>query len=108
MPDTSGWSYAKYEKMISWTKENNITYLDFNVMSKETGVDFSTDTSDDGMHLNTSGACKLSKYIANYLHKHYDLPDHRGVSGYEIWDTTLESYIIERDNYYAELQNKVD
>ena len=105
MPDTSAWSYGKYEKMTEWTKENNINYLDFNMMLDEVGINFKTDTPDGGMHLNISGAIKLSNYIGKYLDDNYELPDHRGDSKYQSWDESLEKYIEERNDYYAEIKN---
>jgi hypothetical protein len=104
MPDTSAWSHAKYEKMIKWTKENNIDYLDFNMLLNEIGIDFNTDTPDGGMHLNISGAIKMSNYIGNYLSEYYDLPDHRGDIRYGSWDLSLEKYVAERNDYYAEVK----
>jgi hypothetical protein len=105
MPDTSAWSYAKYEKMSEWTKENNINYVDFNMLLDEVGISFKTDTPDGGMHLNISGAIKLSNYLGKYLSENYDLPDHRGEWKYKKWDESLMHYIDERNNYYAEIKN---
>ena len=105
MPDTSAWSYAKYLKMEEWTKTNNIDYLDFNMMLDEVGINFQTDTPDGGMHLNISGAIKLSNYLGKYLSENYDLKDHRKEKGYTSWDESLEKYIEERNDYYAEIKN---
>lgn len=100
MPDTSAWSYAKYEKMTSWAKENNIDYLDTNVLLDEIGIDYNTDSKDGGMHLNVYGATKLSKYLSNYLSTHYELEDHRNDSYYNNWNEDVESYnqLLEDNN----------
>lgn len=92
MPDTSTWSYAKYQKITEWAKENNIEYLDTNVLLNDIGIDYDTDSKDGGMHLNVYGATKVSKYLANYLSTHYDLTDHRQDSYYSNWNEDLESY----------------
>lgn len=105
MPDTSAWSHAKYLKMQEWTKDNDIDYLDFNVMLDEVGINFQTDTPDGGMHLNISGAIKLSNYLGKYLSENYDLADHRFDKKYASWDESLEKYIEERNDYYAEVKN---
>ena len=105
MPDTSAWSYAKYLKMTDWTKENNIEYLDFNVMLDEVGINFNTDTPDGGMHLNISGAIKLSNYLGKYLSENYELVDHRQTDIYPSWDEALDKYIEERNEYYAEIES---
>src|SRR5574344_2663447 len=105
MPDTSAWSHAKYVKMSAWTKENNIDYLDFNMMLDEVGINFKTDTPDGGMHLNISGAIKLSNYLGKYLSENYELKDHRYDKNYANWNESLEKYIEERNNYYAAIKN---
>lgn len=42
-----------------------------------------------GLHLNLTGATKLSKYFSNLLIHNYDLTDY---SGDEIYDKKLEEY----------------
>jgi murein L,D-transpeptidase YafK len=41
------------------------------------GLDYETDTYDGGLHMNLSGADKLSGYLGDYLMEHYALEDHR-------------------------------
>ena len=36
-------------------------------LADEIGIDYNTDTYDAGLHLNLSGAEKLSKYFGKYL-----------------------------------------
>lgn len=67
MPDATAWSYAKYKKMTEWSEENNIDYLDINMLLSNVGLNFDTDSKDYGMHLNIHGATKMSKFLARYL-----------------------------------------
>ena len=56
----------------------------------EIGLDFSKDTYDGGLHLNLSGATKLSDYFGEILSKKYNLNDYSGDKAY---DSLLEDYI---------------
>ena len=56
-----------------------------NYLLKEIGINWKTDSLDQGDHLNFSGAEKVTKYLGNYLSEKYKLPDHRGDSAYAAW-----------------------
>lgn len=66
-------------------KQNDVPFLNFNLFWQETGIDFSKDIR-DGIHLNNSGAEKITKYLEEYILQHYSLEDHRGDSKYFRWD----------------------
>ena len=55
----------------------NLPYLNFNNYTKEIGLDLTKDTYDAGVHLNLSGAEKLSVYFGKYLKDNYGLTDFR-------------------------------
>ena len=46
-------------------------------MISETGIDYETDTYDGGLHMNYSGAKKLSEWLGNELKTKYEIRDHR-------------------------------
>lgn len=50
-------------------------------------------------HVNDGGAEQYTKYMSRYLADRYDLPDHRGQDGYESWETALEEYKENIQNY---------
>lgn len=54
-------------------------------------VDFGSNYGDD-VHLNLSGAQKLSTLIGSYIAEHYDIPDHRGTASYAHWDELSSTY----------------
>lgn len=58
-----------------------------------------SDISYDDSHLNMTGARKTGAYLAEYLHAHYELPDHRGEEQYSSW----ESYAQKRAAGYLRL-----
>ncbi|MDO4989647.1 MAG: MBOAT family O-acyltransferase [Eubacteriales bacterium] len=58
-----------------------------------TPVDYRCDFADRDAHLNISGACKVSAFLADYLSESCGLPDHRGDSGFDDWDADYASWI---------------
>ena len=58
------------------------------------GIEWKKDTFDNGRHTNYYGSFKTSGYLANYLKKDMQLPDHRNDSGSatERWNSDLKEY----------------
>ena len=56
-------------------------------------VDYRCDFADRDAHLNISGACKVSAFLADYLSESCGLPDHRSDSGFDDWDADYASWI---------------
>ena len=69
--------------MEQYALENGISYYNFVDKIEEIGIDFSQDTYDAGLHLNLTGATKMSKYFAEILMQNYDLTNYRGDTLYE-------------------------
>ena len=63
----SFWNLARHNAVASYAEEKSLTYIDFNLITDEIGIDWATDTYDGGIHLNKYGAEKISKYLANYI-----------------------------------------
>jgi hypothetical protein len=99
MPDASTWSYAKYEKLKTWTSDNNIDYLDYNELLNKINLDFGTDSVENGMHLNINGAIKVSKYMGKYLNDNYSLDNHLNDDTGKLWHNSVKKYNEERDKY---------
>ena len=62
-------------------------------LTDKIGIDYSTDTYDAGLHMNLSGAEKLSDYIGNLLSDYWKVPnrkDEKLLS--EIWNKKIELY----------------
>ena len=71
--------YEEYSTQIAdFAQAHQLHYYDLTQETEAIGLDFSQDTYDAGLHLNLSGATKLSKYFAELLAKNHGLPDHRG------------------------------
>ena len=92
LPSVTNWSMPRHEFIDTWAREHDIDYIDLNVEPTKVSLDWETDTKDAGDHLNTSGAEKVSYYLADLLAERYSLPDHRGDADYAAWDEAYASY----------------
>lgn len=68
---TNSWAYWWYddwdEQIVEYATEHELAYYNFIPLCEEIGIDWSTDTYDEGVHLNVYGAEKLTKYFGNIL-----------------------------------------
>ncbi|WP_434310051.1 SGNH/GDSL hydrolase family protein [Hominifimenecus sp. rT4P-3] len=85
------------EQMEDYAEKNGLRYINFLELLDETGIDFETDTYDNGLHLNLSGAEKLAKYLGAELQEAYQLPDHRG-------DAEVAAKWQEKADFYHEME----
>lgn len=70
--------YEEYDaQMAEYAKMHNLSYYNFTQVTEEIGLDFQVDTYDAGLHLNLSGAEKMSRYFADILADEHGLADHR-------------------------------
>lgn len=89
-PSVYPYWYDEYEEQIKrYAEENNLHYYNLKNNVDEIGIDYSKDTYDGGLHLNLTGATKLSKYFANILSNEFQLTNYKGDSKY---DKKLEEY----------------
>ena len=88
--------YEEYDEQIKqYAEKNNIDYYNLLEKAEEIGIDYKTDTYDAGLHLNLTGATKLSKYFAKILTEQYNLTDYTG-------DKTYDEKLIEYKKAIAE------
>lgn len=83
----SAWTVEKYRIAQSICNEYGIVYYDL-LYDTNIDIDWSCDTSDQGLHLNLNGAQKVSDALGRYLKEHYELPEEHN----EDWDKDLNSY----------------
>jgi hypothetical protein len=70
--------YDEYDaQMETYAEEHGLKFYNFVESVDEIGLDFWEDTYDAGLHLNLTGATKMSRYFADILAEHHDIPDHR-------------------------------
>lgn len=71
--------YDEYNAQIeAYAAKHGLRFYNLTKHTDEIGLDFSQDTYDGGLHLNLSGATKLSGYFAKILAEDHGLADHRG------------------------------
>ncbi|MBP0726358.1 SGNH/GDSL hydrolase family protein [Bacillus sp. RG28] len=91
-------------QMVNYAKKNNLTYINFLKSTKEIGLDYNVDTYDGGLHLNVSGAEKLSNYFGNFLTKTYQLKDHRNDKNLKkVWEKKIDFYYAMKKDQQKEL-----
>ena len=84
------------EQMAAYARENGLAYYNFTACVEEIGLDFQVDTYDAGLHLNHTGAEKLSRYFAEILAENHDIPDRRkDVEIAAVYDEKLKRYDAE-------------
>lgn len=86
--------YEQWDEQVeAYAQEHGLRYYNFLKVTDEIGIDFMTDTYDQGGHLNLSGAEKLSAYFGKILVDELELTGHKGEAEYEeIWTVLTEQY----------------
>ena len=91
---SSAWTKYRYNAVREVADRCGIEFLDLQY-DADLGIDISKDFYDGGMHLNTNGSSKVSRYLGTYLKEHYGLEENVNL--------TYESYIP----YYNEMLDLV-
>ncbi len=97
--------YDEWDTQIEeYAKEHNLKYYNFLEITDEIGLDFTQDTYDAGLHLNLSGAEKLSSYFGEILTEDCGLTSRRGETELEEeWEQKLADYNAEIERQKAAL-----
>lgn len=70
--------YDEYDAQIEdYAREHGLAFYNFLDYVESMGIDYSTDTYDAGLHMNLSGATKLSAFFGEILAEHHGVADHR-------------------------------
>lgn len=98
--------YDQWEEQIEgYAAENDLLYINFLELQEETGLDFSTDTYDAGLHLNLSGAEKITAYLGEVLQREAGLADRRGEEVLaRVWEDKIAVYEQEKTEQYERLK----
>lgn len=70
---------------IAYINEKGIPVTDYSRKMADIGLDGMQDFIDDG-HLNNTGAEKYTEALMNDVLSKYDIPNHSGEKGYELWE----------------------
>ena len=89
-PSVYPYWYDEYDAQIEeYAAKHGLSFYNFLDHVEEIGIDYQVDTYDAGLHMNLSGATKLSTYFARILSEQHGLPDHRGDAAF---DELLNAY----------------
>ena len=90
--------YEEWEIQVEeYAAEHDLLYVNFLELVDEIGIDYNTDTYDAGLHMNLSGAEKLSFYLGQLLVDEAGLADRRNEERMcEIWTCKIASYQEEK------------
>ena len=92
-------------QMVDYAAQNNVHYINFLDCIEEVGLDFAHDTYDAGLHLNLSGAEKLSKYFGAYLKANFDIEDGRNDADSSArWNKKVQFYYDMKEDQLRELK----
>lgn len=92
------WWYDEWDRQIAdYAAGHGLAYYNFIPKAEEIGLDWSADTYDAGVHLNVSGAEKLTGYFGRILSEQHGIPDRRGEKQTAaLWAEKLERYKTEK------------
>ena len=98
--------YDEWEEQVeAYAEEHGLLYVNFLELTEEVGIDFSQDTYDAGLHMNLSGAEKLSRYFGQILTEETAVTDRRDEPALcEAWEKKLAEYGLDKEEQYRELE----
>lgn len=71
LPSPYSWNYSKHNAVQILAEKHGISFIDMNVQRDLYNVNLKTDFRDNGNHLNSYGAEKVTEYIGSYVQENY-------------------------------------
>lgn len=98
-----GWYQYFTIEIEALAEEYGITFLDYNTLVEEVGLDMAKDFRDIA-HLNNQGSAKVSSHMGAYLKEHFSLPDRRTDEKENSWDkaVTYKKRLQLGEGYFAD------
>jgi hypothetical protein len=90
------WYDYQNQQVEEYAEEYDLTYINFYDLIDEIGIDYETDTYDGGLHMNLSGADKISKYLGRILTSQYEIEDKRN-------DDEISKVYEEKYQFYLDM-----
>ena len=93
------WWYDQWDdQIVEYASENGLAYYNFIEQTDEIGIDYTTDTYDEGVHLNVYGAEKMTEYFGRILAERHGLADIEHSEEQKTkWQTRVDAYYKERN-----------
>lgn len=86
------WDVGMSKGTKALAEELGVLFIDYNMGENAIEIDWNSETSDGGNHLNHYGAMKVTPVFGKWLKEQFDLPDHRGDLAYASWDEHYRMY----------------
>ena len=88
------WWYDEWDKQITdYASKNELAYYNFIPHAEAMGIDWQTDTYDEGLHLNVYGAEKFSEYLGQILQENHEISSHKDDAELSaLWNDYLAEY----------------
>ncbi|MBR6173079.1 MAG: SGNH/GDSL hydrolase family protein [Eubacterium sp.] len=97
-PSCYPYFYDEWDQQIEeYARKNDLTYVNFLKKGEETGIDYTQDTYDAGLHLNLSGAEKASAWFGKILLEQPGITDRRN-------DADLSGKWQEKITFYEKMK----
>lgn len=94
------------EQVVDFAEAHDLKYINFLKYKDEIGLDYNQDTYDAGLHLNLSGAEKLTRYFGKILSEECGLEDRRGEAALsKEWEEKIEAYDAEIERQKEKIKN---
>lgn len=92
------WFEQWEEQVEAYAGQHNLSYVNFLELTEECSIDYTTDTYDAGLHLNLSGAEKVTLWFGNFLQKECGLESRREEEELKgIWEKKLTDFYEEKE-----------
>ena len=100
-PSPVNYNASTHETLTAYASEIGVPYVDLNSVNDEVGIDWTTDSIDEGDHLNVNGAEKVARYLINFIKENAAMEDRSGDVSYSEWNDLYERYLAMKE----ELEN---
>lgn len=99
---TNSWGYWWYDEwdaqVREYANEKGLAYYNFIEQTEQIGIDYTTDTYDEGVHLNVYGAEKMTDYFGKILKERHGLDCLEHSDGHVAeWSERVDEYYEERN-----------
>ncbi len=71
LPSPYSWTYSRHNAVQKLAEKYELPFIDMNVQRDAYGLNLRTDFRDNGNHLNSNGAAKVTEYIGSYVKANY-------------------------------------
>ena len=102
------WWYDEWDEQVRQYAENNsLAYYNFISEAEQIGIDWQTDTYDEGLHLNVYGAEKFSRYFGQILAKNHSLTSRKDdEETASLWNGYLNEYLSKKKEMEGKANEK--